>query len=211
MKINASKLLFVVGVSVVLLIVMSFVDNGRLTLLAPLLFAHCDTLGGPVVQAAKKALESGDVRPVLVWVQKQDEEAITKAFKKTLEVRAIDPRARELADMYFFETLVRIHRAGEGAPYTGLKPAGTEEPAIAAADKAVESGKADPLAHEISAHVSEGITKRFRELMEKKKDMGKSVEAGRAYVAAYVTFIHYVERLYGDAAATAEHGAKADH
>src|ERR1051326_7561606 len=104
--------------------------------------AHCDGLDGPVVKAAQKALESGNVNPVLIWVLKKDEGEIKKAFQKTLAVRKLNPQAKELADMYFFETLVRIHRAGEGEPYTGLKPAGRDlEPAIPAADKAIESGK----------------------------------------------------------------------
>jgi hypothetical protein len=90
--------------------------------------AHCDTLDGPVVMTAKAALEKGDVTPVLKWVRKEDEKEIREQFKKTLTVRAKGPEAKELADMYFFETLVRIHRAGEGAPYTGLKSAGMVEP-----------------------------------------------------------------------------------
>src|SRR5512139_3206249 len=89
-------------------------------------FGHCDGLDGPVVTAAKAALETGKVEPVLIWVQNRDEDEIKKAFQKTLAVRKLNPEARELADYYFFETLVRIHRAGEGAPYTGLKPAGRD-------------------------------------------------------------------------------------
>src|SRR5512136_371299 len=76
--------------------------------------AHCDGMDGPVVTAAKKALETGDANPVLIWVQKKDEGEIRKAFQKTLAVRKLSPEAKELGDMYFFETLVRIHRAGEG-------------------------------------------------------------------------------------------------
>ena len=60
----------------------------------------------------------------------------------------------------------------------------------------------------MSTHVIEGIKKHFDEMMEKKKNMNKSVEAGREYVAAYVTFIHYVERLYLDAVSTVEHGSE---
>src|SRR5512147_1018908 len=78
--------------------------------------AHCDGLDGPVVKAAQKALETGNVNPVLIWVQKKDEGEIKQAFQKTLAVRKLNPQAKELADMYFFETLVRIHRAGEGEP-----------------------------------------------------------------------------------------------
>jgi len=103
--------------------------------------AHCDTLDGPVVAAARKALDTGNVNLVLLWVQKKDETDIRNHFQKTVAVRKAGGQAKELADMYFFETLVRIHRAGEGAGYTGLKPAGKIEPPIAAADKSLETGK----------------------------------------------------------------------
>ena len=88
--------------------------------------AHCDTLDGPVVTAAKEALDTGDANPVLIWVQEKDEAQIREAFNKTLSVRKLSPETKDLADMYFFETLVRVHRAGEGASYTGLKPAGLD-------------------------------------------------------------------------------------
>jgi len=162
----------------------------------PISFAHCDTLDGPVVKVARVALDKGDVTPVLKWVQKQDEEEIKKAFQKTLGVRKLSPQAKDLADMYFFETLVRIHRAAEGAGYTGLKPAGAVEPIIAAADKAIEIGSVDGLAKEISALIISGMRQRFERVMKTKKDMDKSVQAGRQYVQAYVEFVHYVERLH---------------
>lgn len=169
-------------------------DN-LLTFLVPFVFAHCDTMEGPVIQAAKKALETGNIDLVLIWVQKENEAEIKKAFQKTLTERKLNPQA----DMRFFGTLVRIHRAGEGEPYTGIKPAGTEvEPGIAAADKAIENGSVEELAKEISGAVATGIKKRFQEVTEKKKHMNESVEAGRAYVRAYVEFIHYVEKLHQD-------------
>ena len=92
-----------------------------IALLAPrLASAHCDTLDGPVVKTAAKALETGKVAPVLAWVKAEDEAAIKTAFAETLAVRKLGPAAKELADRYFFETAVRLHRAGEGASYTGL-------------------------------------------------------------------------------------------
>ena len=91
-------------------------------LMADKVHAHCDTLNGPVVADARKAIALGDVTSLLKWVAADDEQIIRSAFQKTLEVRKLGTQARDLADMYFFETLVRIHRAGEGAPYTGLKP-----------------------------------------------------------------------------------------
>ena len=83
--------------------------------------AHCDTLDGPVVAAARKALDTNNINLVLPWVQKKDEADIKSHFQKTVTVRKAGKEAKELADMYFFETLVRIHRAGEGAGYTGLR------------------------------------------------------------------------------------------
>jgi len=155
--------------------------------------AHCDTLDGPVVAEARTALSEGDVTPVLKWVRADDEAEIRRAFANTLAVRKLNPEARELADMYFFETLVRIHRAGEGAPYTGLKGAGTVEPVIARADRALEKGSVDELARTIASHAEEGIRERFSRAVETRKHAGDSVEAGREYVEAYVDYVHYLE------------------
>ncbi len=169
-------------------------------------FAHCDGLDGPVVIAAQKALGSGDVNPVLIWVQKKDEDAIKDAFQKTLAVRKLDPKAKDLADRYFFETLVRMHRAGEGAPYTGLKPAGRDlGPAVPAGDRALEDGKLQPLAKILMQAIEKGLHEQFEQANERKKFKADDVEAGREYVAAYVTYIHYVERLY-EAAKVSTHG-----
>jgi hypothetical protein len=159
--------------------------------------AHCDGLDGPVVKAAQKALETGDVHRVLIWVQKQDETDLKEAFQKTLAVRQLSPEARELADRYFFETLVRLHRAGEGAAYTGLKPAGRDlGPAIPAADKAIEDASAAALLHLLTATLHEGLLDQFTHVMATKAFGTEDVEGGRAYVQAYVAFIHYVERSY---------------
>jgi hypothetical protein len=166
---------------------------------APVL-AHCDTLDGPVVAAARKALDSGNVNLVLLWVQTKDEAAIRKHFEKTVAVRKAGGDAKELADHYFFETLVRIHRAGEGAGYTGLK-SGPVEPPIAAADRALETGKLQEVGQIISKRTEQGLHRHFEALMKKKKYNPNDVAAGRAFASAYVEFTHYVERLY-DAAET---------
>ncbi len=174
-------------------------------------FAHCDGMDGPVVSAAKEALETGNVNLVLIWVQEKDEGEIKKAFQKTLAVRKLNPEARELADMYFFETLVRIHRAGEGAPYTGLKPAGRDlGPAIPAADKAVVDGKIEPVIKLLTDKMRDGINEYFRHVTAKKNFKKDDVEAGRKYIEAYVIFIHYVEGLY-EAAKEAVHGHYPEH
>ena len=160
-----------------------------------LTWAHCDSLEGPVVQDARLALEESDPTAVLKWVSKEHEGEIRDAFKQTVAVRASSNDAKVLADRYFFETLVRIHRAGEGEAFTGLKPASAVDPGIAAADRALESESAQELARHLSMAVSEGIRTRFEAALERKKHAQKSVEAGRGYVEAYVDYIHFVESV----------------
>lgn len=168
-------------------------------------FAHCDGLDGPVVKAAQSALQTGNVNLVLVWVQEKDEPEIRAAFQQALVVRKQSPEAQALADRSFFETLVRIHRAGEGAPYTGLKPAGRDlGPAIPAADKALETGAVGPLQDLLANAVQHGLKERFEALRTLRGYDPNDVAAGRRYVQAYVEYVHYVERLHEAATAAAE-------
>lgn len=160
--------------------------------------AHCDSMDGPVVQAAQEALAAGDVTPVLKWVSVEDEAEIREAFGHTLRVRALDPEAREVADRWFFETLVRVHRAGEGAPYTGLKPAGAAvDEGIEAADIALETGSIDRLASDVSNRAGALVHERFERVQALAAHADHNVEAGREYVHAYVEYIHFIEALQG--------------
>jgi hypothetical protein len=165
--------------------------------------AHCDTVDGPVVTEAKAALEKGDVTPVLKWVTKDNEDEIKTVFSNVLAARRTGSEAKEVADRYFLETLIRLHRAGEGEPFTGLKPSGTIEPAVAAADKAIEGGSVDELAKELGQAAQNAVKERFGRLINARKHKDESVAAGREYVAAYVEYVHFVETLH-DTIATGE-------
>ena len=175
--------------------------------------AHCDTLDGPVVGDARKALDTGDVKLVLPWVRAVDETEIRQAFGKARNVRKAGGDAKDLADRYFFETLVRVHRAGEGAAYTGLKAAGHVEPPVAAADAAIARGDLAALRKLVATRTDRGLQGHFDAVMAKKKYDPADVKAARAYSSAYVEFVHYAERLY-DAAETLApeaHAAPAGH
>jgi hypothetical protein len=158
------------------------------------------------VKAAQRALETRNPAFVLIWVQVKDEHEIQTAFEQTLAVRALSPQAKELADRFFFETLVRVHRAGEGAPFTGLKPAGRDlGPAIPAADEALRVGSVDPVLQLLTGAVQERLREHFAAAMATRAFKSDDLAAGRAHVKAYVEFIHFVERLY-DSTMTAPHG-----
>ena len=159
--------------------------------------AHCDSMEGPVVKASQKALETGNINYVLVWVQAKDEKEIKEMFDKVNKVRTLSPEAKGLADMYFFETVVRVHRMGEGVGYTGLKPVGYQpEEGIEAADIAIEENSLDRVYAHLSEEYNPKIKDYFAELQSKKGYDVNDVKAGREYVAAYVHFIHYVEGLF---------------
>lgn len=171
-----------------------------LLVLAALVFAttaaaHCDSMDGPVITDAQQALVEQDVTRVLKWVPASDEAEIRRVFDMALAVRDESDTARTVADGYFFETLVRIHRASEGAAFTGIKPLGTMEPEIAAADRALATGSLDGLADELAAAVRTQIRERFAHAHEKYQVAGQSVEQGRDYVEAYVQFTHFVEAV----------------
>jgi hypothetical protein len=195
-----------VGITNISRMIAVAVGLGFVALVPARALAHCDGLDGPVVKAAQRALEARNPALVLIWVQEKDEPEIRKAFEQTLAVRELSPQARELADRFFFETLVRVHRAGEGAPFTGLKPAGRDlGPAIPAADEAVRVGSVEPVRHLLTVAIQERLRRQFGEVMATKTFEPDDVAAGRAYVKAYVEFIHFVERLY-DSTTKTPHG-----
>ena len=182
---------------------------GLLALLAWSALAHCDTASGPVITEAKVALEKGDVTPVLKWVKKDNEAEIKTAFGRAVAVRAKGPEAKELADRYFLETLVRVHRAGEGAPYTGIKDEPVE-PIVAMADKALADASSEEMIKKINGHVAEAIRVKFKKVAEAKKNKDKSVEAGREFVEAYVTYMHFVEGIHTAVMSAGAHHAESE-
>lgn len=159
--------------------------------------AHCDSMDGPVVSAARMALESGTVELVLVWVRTSDEPEIVDAFERTMRVRASGGEAAELAERWFFETLVRVHRLGEGEPYTGLQPAGAEIPAgIMEADRALAHASVVELTGHIAGRAGSSVREAFERVSELAAYDVTDVEAGRRYVRAYTEYVHFVEALY---------------
>lgn len=168
-------------------------------------FAHCDTMEGPVIASARKALETGNIDNVLMWVSQENENEIRTVFDNVMQVRDLDPQVRELADRYFFETLVRIHREGEGAPYTGLKSGVEIDHAVQLADEAMVSGSVDELVTVLTNAIEKKIRQQFQHVQEAKKNADSSVSAGREYVEAYVTYTHFAEGLHSIIQGHSEH------
>lgn len=172
-------------------------------IVVPPAFSHCDTLSGPVIADARLAFKQAQVTPVLKWVRSSDEATIREAFGRALAVRAKGDQARELAERYFFETLVRLHRASEGEPYTGLK-AVSPDSVITSVDSALQSGNSESLIQETLGKIRSELKARLDRVEIARKNAESSVEAGRDYVRAYVDLMHFVEQLHGSAAAEAQ-------
>lgn len=157
---------------------------------------HCDTMDGPVVTTAIKALEAENVNIILPYVPKEAEDEVRKAFESVTQVRKSDPVAGKIADLYFFETVVRLHRAGEGAPFTGLKPAGLDEgPVIPVAEKAIETGSPEALMDLLSDMVRTEVKRRFEHMTHLKAHADGDVDATREYVSAMLGLQVYSHSL----------------
>jgi hypothetical protein len=158
---------------------------------------HCDSLDGPVVTAARKALEATDVDLILPFVHADGADEVRDAFDRTVKVRVMGGEARDVADRWFFETVVRVHRAGEGAPFTGLKPAGLDVgPVIPAAERALESGSTDDLIDVLCMNVRDQVTRRHQHAMALKTHAEDSVEDARAYVEAMLGLQVWAHSVY---------------
>jgi hypothetical protein len=158
---------------------------------------HCDTMDGPVVKAAARALEARDCDVVLPYVPADAEGEVRSSFESVLKVRGEGNEARELADRHFFETVVRLHRAGEGAPYTGLKPAGLDHgPVIPVAERAIETGSPDELIRVLCDAVAERAASQLNTVAELRNSANGDLAASRKYVSAMLGFQVWAHKLY---------------
>lgn len=156
--------------------------------------AHCDTMDGPVIKDAKLALDVNNINYALKWIKEADEAELREAFALTIKVRKLGPEAHILSDRYFFDTLVRLHRMGEGVGFTGVRPAGTPvDERVLAADRSIEVGNLTPLAGKVPEEMKHELHVRFDNVMALKDFDINDVTAGRKYVAAYVSFFKFAE------------------
>ncbi|HSG98428.1 MAG TPA: DUF6448 family protein [candidate division Zixibacteria bacterium] len=157
--------------------------------------SHCDSEDGPIIPLIRTSLENGDVTPLLKWLTPADEAEIVDLFQRVRALRAESTAAQEIADRLFIDTFIRLHRAGEGAPFTGIQPAGSIPPIFVELDHALETGSVTEVADHLAQEVREEIVQRFNHAAELRKRQDVSVEDGRRFVEAYVTYMHFVEGL----------------
>ena len=162
---------------------------------------HCDALDGPVVSAARAAIEKKDLAPVLKWIGPDSEGEIRAAFARTLAVRGLSPEAKELADRSFFESVVRLHRAKEGGSLHGFEARGDRPPVRPCAPWTMRSRRGRPTRSRDSSRSARpaAVRRRFGQLLEARRRAEDNLEAGRRFTASYAEFTHWIEALYGAA------------
>jgi hypothetical protein len=159
--------------------------------------AHCDSEQGPVASAAHQALEKGNVKLILPYVKPAAENELVAAFKQAREVRKAGGDAQELADRYFIETAIRLHREGEGAPYTGVTEETTPK-VILIADQAMATGSLDETYKFLNAAMQKGIQEKYEAVVKARAEAEElgTVEAQRERVEAELMFEKYVYELF---------------
>lgn len=158
-------------------------------------FAHCDSYDGPVIKDALTALDNNNVELVLKWIDAHQEQEVIALFNKTYNLKDGDIEVYTIVEKHFLETLVRLHRETEGAPFTGLKPAGSMTPMVEMADRSIEINNMEEVSKTVTTHLEEVLRERYAKVMELSKTKDNSVEEGRAYVQAYVEYTHTLEAL----------------
>ncbi len=169
--------------------------------------AHCDTENGPVAVAARTALKTGAFDGIVIWVGEAQQKELHARFDEARTVYGMGGQAKKLAERYFMETAVRLHREAEGMTYTGLKPARPLPPDIAKAEETLETGNLKPLTDLLTRQMQEATEKWFHEARQAKRAYdGRDVEAGRRWVDNYVKYVIYVHGLYETIQAGPAHG-----
>src|SRR5690554_4083405 len=168
---------------------------GAMVIFSAPAFAHCDSYDGPVIQDAYKALETKESAYIMKWVGTEHEPEIKQLFDKTIDLKNGDTEIYSIVEKHFLETLVRYHRETEGAPYTGLKPAGSTAPIVQMADNSIANNDVEHLLTALDKHIKTVVQEKYDKVMELEKVKENSVAEGRRYVAAYVDYTHTLEAL----------------
>lgn len=158
--------------------------------------AHCDSYDGPALVDAEKALLTNNVDLILKWIDVDMEDEVVPLFHKTYSLKNGDKEIYEIVKKHFFETFIRLHREMEGAPFTGLKPAGTTAHITVMSDKALETGDFKNLLKALNNHINLQLQEKYDKTKALYKVKDNSVEEGRAYVEAYVDYTHSLEAVH---------------
>ncbi len=73
------------------------------------------------------------------------------------------------------------------------------------ADKALVGGSSDEMIKKLNAHMPKAILEKFDKALSTRRERLNSVDAGREYVEAYVTYVSYIVEIHDAILSTAGH------
>lgn len=155
-----------------------------------------DVIQGPVVKAAKMALETGNVNYILIWLPEESENTLKNLLEKTCCKRSSRMNMQNQAYDWYFATVNRFFSTSRSYDYLKTQFGGlAEKPLVLKVDTAIESGNFEeirdiiPITHEADAK------QRFLHVMNMRNYPVNDIAAGRAYVSAFFDFNRYVHDL----------------
>ena len=127
-----------------------------------------DPHDGPVMRAAKMALETGNANYVLIWVSEKSENTLKNLLEKTCCERSSQKNMQNRALDWYFETVNRLHLANRRRLYT-CKPGGLDEsPIVLKVERAIETGNFEEIRSVIpDTHAGE-VKQRFQQVLNKR-------------------------------------------
>jgi hypothetical protein len=158
---------------------------------------HCKTRNGPAVRAAVRALETGNVNYVLIWVPEEAEKKLKNLFEKTYCEYKVRKDGAHVTIDWYLKTVNRLHKLGENRQNTGITTAGlNESPFILIVENAIETEDPKEAIRVISEAREDDIRYHFHQVLDKKNYDVNNISAGRAFVTAFTDFIVYLHDLY---------------
>lgn len=145
---------------------------------------------GPVMRAAKMALETGNVDYILIWVPEESANTLKNLLEKTCCERTTRRKARNHSVEWYMQTINRLHSEYFRPHDLNISTKTAEERrTILQVEKACETGNFDEIATVMQVTSDEEIRRRFNEVLDKSDYDVDNIAAGRAYVSAFTDFI----------------------
>jgi hypothetical protein len=151
---------------------------------------------GPVMRAAKMALETGNADHILIWVPEESENTLKNLLEKTCCERTTQRKARNHSIEWYLQTINRLHSEYYRPHDLNISTKTPEErKTILLVERACETGNFDEIATVMQITSDEEIRQRFNDVLNKSNYDMDNIAAGRAYVSAFTDFIACINSL----------------
>jgi hypothetical protein len=155
-----------------------------------------DEMQGPVVKAAKMALETGNVNYILIWLPEESENTLKNLLEKTCCTRSSRMNMKNRAYDWYFEMVNRFFNIGRPRDNLTIRGGLAEKPLDLKVDKAIESGNFEEIRDIIPVTHEADAKQRFLHVMNMRNYPVNNIAEGRAYVSAFFDFNRYMHDLY---------------